>query len=109
MNLVGTGLSSCMLFAMGMVALRNKLDLTGTKVDVEMLSVEKPVSRIGAINLRVTFPKEFSKEDLLKLERAADACPIKHSFHSDVKISTVFTCVGDEVSDGRNRAAERTL
>jgi uncharacterized OsmC-like protein len=108
-NLVGTGLSSCMLFAMGMIALRNDIDLTGTQVDIEISSVDKPVSRIGEIQLKVMFPKKFSEEDRLKLERAADACPIKHSFHPEVKISTVFISPDETVSAAPEKEVEQVL
>jgi uncharacterized OsmC-like protein len=37
MNLVGSGLAGCMLFSMGMVALQDKLDISGVRVDVKPL------------------------------------------------------------------------
>ncbi len=50
-NLVGAGLAGCMLLSMGTLALRNKLDISGTCVDVEISMTDKPVTRIGAIDL----------------------------------------------------------
>ena len=48
-NLLGSALASCMFLSMGAVALRNKMDLSGAYADVEISTVDKPVSRIGAI------------------------------------------------------------
>jgi uncharacterized OsmC-like protein len=90
LDLVGGGLASCMLLAMGTVALRDKLDINATRVDIEVSMTKEPVWRIGSINLTFNMPKNFSSEDRIKLERAADVCPIKHSFHPDTSISTHF-------------------
>ena len=44
LNLLGAGLSSCMLFAMGAVAQRHKIDLTGTQVDIEISTATRPIA-----------------------------------------------------------------
>ena len=84
-ELVGVGVASCMLMSMGTLAMRNKIDLSDTVVDVE-LSLTKNFSCIDSIALTVNMPSNFSKVERIKLERAAETCPIKHSFHPDVKI-----------------------
>jgi uncharacterized OsmC-like protein len=89
-NLVGTGLAGCMLFSMGLVALQDNLDLSGTSVDVKVLVADKPVVRIGKIDLTFRMPKDFSASDRIKLEEAAGECPIRSSFHPDILISTHF-------------------
>jgi putative redox protein len=89
-NLVGTGLVGCMLFSMGMVALQDKLDISGTEVDVKVLITDKPVVRIGKIDLTFIMPRDFSTADRVKLEEAAGACPIRSSFHPEILISTHF-------------------
>jgi uncharacterized OsmC-like protein len=43
MNLVGTGLAGCMLILMGTLAMRNQLDISGTRVDVELAGSEKRI------------------------------------------------------------------
>jgi uncharacterized OsmC-like protein len=40
---VTSGLAACMLISMGTLAIRDKLDLTGTCEEVEFTSVERPV------------------------------------------------------------------
>lgn len=89
-ELVGAGLVSCMLFSMGMVARRDKLDISDTQVDTEISMTDKPVKRIGAIDLTFTMPRKMSEADCVKLERASGMCPIKHSFHPDTQISVHF-------------------
>ena len=87
MNLVGTGLAGCMLISMGTLAMRDQLDIAGTCVDVNLSASEK---RIEAIDLTFRLPRDFSRVERLKLERAAEMCPIEHSFHSDIPVSVRF-------------------
>ncbi len=89
-NLVGAGLAGCMLLSMGGVAKREGLDISGTEVDVDISLVSQPERRIGAIDVKVNMPRNYSEADRVKLERAANACPIKHSFRPDVRLSTKF-------------------
>lgn len=87
---VVAGLASCMLISMGTLAMRDNLDLTGTKVEAEFTSVERPVMRLNTIDLTFKMPKDFAEADRNKLERAAGTCPIKHSLHPDVEVSANF-------------------
>jgi putative redox protein len=89
-ELVGAGLGSCMLLSMGTLALRDKLDVSGATVDVEISLTDKPVFRIGARGLQFSMPRNFSEEERGKLERAAHACPIKPSMHPDIPLSIQF-------------------
>ena len=87
MNLVATGLAGCMLISMGTLAIRDQLDITGTRVDVDLTGSEK---RIETIDLTFTMPRDFSKVERTKLQRAAELCPIEHSFHPDIPISVHY-------------------
>jgi uncharacterized OsmC-like protein len=84
LNLVGTGLAGCMLISMGTLAMRDQLDISGTRVDVNLSGSEK---RIETIDLTFKMPKNFSNVERLKLQRAAELCPIEHSFHPDIPIT----------------------
>jgi uncharacterized OsmC-like protein len=86
-NLVGAGLAGCMLISMGTLALRDKIDISGTNVDVQMTQTDK---RIEAISLLFSMPRNFSAQERVKLERAAGLCPIKNSFLPDVTISVKY-------------------
>lgn len=90
LDLVGGGLATCMLMTMGMLALKEKLDITGTRVDIAISMAKEPVWRIGAIELTFHMPKNLPADSRLKLERAADACPIKHSLHPDMTVTAGF-------------------
>ncbi len=89
-NLVGAGLVGCMLLSMGTLARRDKLDISGTCVDVELSMTDKPIKRIGAIDLTFNMPTNFSAADRVKLESAAQKCPIKTSFHPLIPIFVSF-------------------
>ncbi|MCD4784574.1 MAG: OsmC family protein [Candidatus Eremiobacteraeota bacterium] len=89
-EMLGAGLAGCMLMSMGVPAMRNNWDISGTKVEVDVIPAEPPINRIGTINVNVIMPKNFSKKERLMLEKASKTCPIKHSLHPDIKISVNF-------------------
>lgn len=89
LELTGTGIAGCCLISMGTLAMRREIDLTGTRIEAE-LSWTKDNDRIGTINLTFHMAKKYSKKERIMLERAADACPIKHSFHPETKITSKF-------------------
>jgi uncharacterized OsmC-like protein len=89
LELTGTAIAGCCLISMGTLAMRREIDISGTRLDIE-LSWTKKMDRIGAINLIFTMARNYSDKEHMMLERAADACPIKHSFHPDTKITTQF-------------------
>ena len=62
--------------------------MRGTRVDV---ALDLGEDRIRSIELEFVMPREFPTSERAKLERAAGSCPIKHSFHPDVRIATRFT------------------
>ena len=89
LELTGTGLAGCCLISMGTLAMRRKIDISQTRVDVELTWADPP-TRIAAINLTFTMARHYPPQQRLMLERASDACPIKHSFHPDTQISVHF-------------------
>jgi putative redox protein len=89
-SLVAAGLGSCMLISMSSFAERHGLNVNGARVDIDASLGGKPDMRISKIDVTVRVPKAFSEEEQALLEKAADACPIKHSFGPDTVISTHF-------------------
>jgi uncharacterized OsmC-like protein len=89
LELTGTGLAGCCLISMGTFALRRKIDISGTRLDIE-LNWAKEGKRIGIIDIVFTMARNYSAKERIMLERAADACPIKHSFHPETKISVHY-------------------
>lgn len=89
-NLLEAALSGCMLMSMGAVAMRDGVDLTNTSVVVELVGTPPPKIGYSAINITLSMPAGLSAEMRKKLERAADACPIKHSIDPQIDISVVY-------------------
>jgi uncharacterized OsmC-like protein len=89
LEITGSGLAGCCLISMGTLAMRRKFDISNTRVDVE-LNWADPPTRIGTIDLTFTMARNYTSRERVLLERASDACPIKHSFHPDTKISVHF-------------------
>ena len=90
LQLVASGLSCCMLFAMGSVAERDGVDLSGTTVESRIALTEASPRRIGAIELTFQLPGGIAPAERKKLEAAASTCPIHHSFHPDTPIYARF-------------------
>jgi putative redox protein len=89
-SLVAAGLGSCMLISMAGFAERHGLDVAGTTVDVDVSLGGAPETRISAIEVTLRVPRSFSPEEQVGLEKAANACPIKHSFRPETEIRTQF-------------------
>lgn len=89
-NLLGISVAGCMLLSMGAVAQRDHLDLGGTVVDIELTETSKPYPHVDVISLVFSVPCAFPFTDRLKMERAAELCPIKHSFGKDTVVTASF-------------------
>ena len=79
-----------MLISMSAFAERHGLDVEGARVDVDTSLGGKPDMRISKIDVTVRVPKAFADDEEARLIRAANACPIKHSFGPDTEITTRF-------------------
>ena len=90
-NLVEASLGGCMLIAMGTIAMRHELDLSGARIDVSISATDKPVMRFSEVDIEVNMPAGLSERQRAMLERAADGCPIKHSFGSDIPVRVKFS------------------
>lgn len=80
-----------MLISMGTLAMRNNIDISGTKISVDIAATVDSVMRYTGITVNVDMAKNFEKKDRIRLERAADTCPIKHSFKRDIPITVNYT------------------
>ena len=89
-NMVEAALGGCMLMAMGTVAKRSEIDMSGVKVVVDVTMTDKPRRRFGRIAARIDMPAGLSDKDRKRLEAAAPHCPIKHSLHPDVPVDLSF-------------------
>jgi len=89
-NMLEAALAGCMLMSMGAVAKRDGVDLIDTAVEVELVGTPPPKIGYTAVNAIVRMPAGISLAERKKLERAADACPIKHSFDPTINVSVAF-------------------
>ncbi|MDH3615617.1 MAG: OsmC family protein [Gammaproteobacteria bacterium] len=89
-NLLGISVAGCMLLSMGAVAQRDRLDLSDTVVDIVLTETSEPYSHVDTITLAFNVPRDFAFSDRLKMERAAELCPIKHSFGEDTVVAATF-------------------
>lgn len=93
-DLVAAALGTCLLTIAGMVAERDGIDLSGTTVTVDKEMAAHPLRRIARLACRVTVPAEraarIEPRDRRKLEKAADACPVRASLHPDTAVEIVF-------------------
>lgn len=87
-DLVATALGACVMTIMGIVAERNQIDLTGTRIRVSKEIIQQPVRRIGRLPVTVTIPTDKAAKvtaaDRTKLETAARHCPVHQSLHPDI-------------------------
>ena len=89
-NLLEASLAGCMLISMGSTASRDGIDLVGTTVSVELEATPPPKIVYSGIKVDVNMPAGLSELQRTKLERAADMCPIKHSFRDDIAFSVAY-------------------
>ncbi len=87
-DLVATALGACVMTIMGIVAERNQIDLTGTRIRVSKEMIQQPVRRIGRLPVIVTIPSDKAAKvaaaERTKLETAARHCPVHQSLHPDI-------------------------
>lgn len=89
-DLVCAALSSCMMTIMGMVAEREKIDLTGLKSEIMKIMASNP-RKIAEI--QITFAHEnliATDEQKKKLKHAAETCPVALSLAEGLKQTIVF-------------------
>ena len=87
-SLVAAGLGACVLISMATFAERHGLDVTGSRVDVDVSLGGKPETRLSAFDVTIRVPRTFTETEQVSLEKAAATCPIKHSFRPDTEITT---------------------
>ncbi len=87
-DLVCAALSSCALTTMGIVANREKIDITEMKAEITKVMAADP-RRISEIEIRITLPElkikllDDKQKELLK--HTAHHCPVAVSLHPDLK------------------------
>ncbi len=90
-DLVATALGSCMLTIMGIAARAQKIDISGTTVNVEKEMSATPPRKIQRLTVKIHVPHPPSPADKEKLEEAAHSCPVCRSLHPDIQVPVEFT------------------
>ncbi len=89
-NLLEAALAGCILISMGPMATREGIELAGTTISVEMSASPPPKIVYTGLKVSVNMPAGLSGVQRTKLERAAETCPIKHSFKDDIELSVAY-------------------
>jgi len=92
-DLVATGLGTCMLTVMGILAKKRGLELTGTRVHVKKTMTSAPPRRIAELAVEVTFPPSATSSVAgarADFERAADQCPVRLSLLDAISVPTRY-------------------
>jgi putative redox protein len=84
-DLTATSLGSCMLTTMGILARTLNLDMNGATALVEKEMTSSAPRKIQRLTVKIKMPRALGEEDQLKLERAAQTCPVARSLHPDVE------------------------
>ncbi len=89
-DLVATALGTCIATIMGIVAEREKIDLTGIRITVTKEMSAQPPRRIAKLTTRIVMPAGLTAEQKAKLERAARACPVHQTLQGNVELPIEF-------------------
>lgn len=90
-DLVATALGSCMLTIMGQKARDMKIDLKGTRIEIQKIMKPDP-RRISGISLTFHLPTELqlSEKSITILQRAAETCPVIKSIHPEIEVEVNY-------------------
>jgi putative redox protein len=92
-DLVATGLGSCMLTVMGILAKKRGYRLEGTRVHVKKTMTAVPPRRIAELAVEITLPKNATLSVAgarAELESVADQCPVRLSLLDAIAVPTRF-------------------
>jgi len=89
-DLVAAALGTCMLTIMGIVANKNKIDISGATADVVKEMTNVPPRQIGTMRVKINVPKAMTDEQKRILENAAKGCPVHKNLSSSINIAVEF-------------------
>lgn len=89
-DLVATALGTCIATIMGIMAEREKIDLTGLRITVQKEMSAEPPRRIARLATRIVMPKGLTDQQKVKLEKAAYTCPVHQTLQGKVDMPVEF-------------------
>lgn len=84
-DLVATALGTCILTTIAIVAERDGVDVTNSKMTVEKEMNANP-RRIASLKTVIELSKSIPEDYRNKIEHVANACPVKKSLHPDISV-----------------------
>jgi putative redox protein len=109
-DLVATGLASCILTVMGIVANRHGWSLEGTTARVDKTMTTSGVRKIAQLEAWIALPAGLPEEAIKVLREAGEGCPVKRSLEGAVPMVLHWSTVTGGESDqcGRDLNDELT-
>lgn len=89
-DLVATGLGSCILTILGIVAERDGLPIAGSSVQVSKHMSSDLPRRIVRLDVDLHLPAALTEADRQKLEKAGQTCPVRKSIHPDIVVNETY-------------------
>ncbi len=89
-DLVATALGTCISTIMGIVAEREKINLSGLQMTVQKEMSAEPPRRIARLITRIVMPKGLTDQQKAKLEKAAHTCPVHQTLQGKVDMPIEF-------------------
>jgi uncharacterized OsmC-like protein len=89
-DLLATSLGNCIMTIMGIKAMDNNIDITGTQLNITKVMASDP-RRVAEVILEFNFPdKDYTAEQKQLIESVAGTSPVPLSVHSDLKQTIKF-------------------
>lgn len=89
-DLLATALGNCIMTIMGIKAMDNGIDLTGTELEITKIMANDP-RRVDEVVVEFFFPnKGYSEEDKALIESVAGISPVPLSVSPDLKQTIKF-------------------
>ena len=85
-DLVGVALGTCILTTMAIVAERDGIDLGGAGVETAKRMASDSPRRIAVLTCKFTLPAHLTGEQVERLRRVAEKCPVKQSLHPETRV-----------------------
>ncbi len=89
-DLVATALGVCIPTIMGIVAEREKIDLTSLRITVQKEMSAEPPRRIAKLTTRIVMPEGLTEQQRAKLEKVAHTCPVHQTLQGKVDMPIEF-------------------
>lgn len=83
-DLVATALGTCVLTTMAIMAEKDGVSLTGSRMSVEKVMSAAP-RKIASLKTVIELPTSIPTDYREKLEASGNNCPVKRSLHPDVQ------------------------